>query len=457
MLALLESNIKVIYHLVGVSHVFAILTSIGDIAVIVGDIVNLDILVNVVIILQLHASAVKRSGSSILTTGLYELSLLEFFPVIIRPQLGIPATLEDVSGLNAGNSYIVVGVIVDNATTIFSALIADEDIVIVAVDGALSSISYNCLASEQEIAVSRYSHGIGHSSHSLGQIVGCLCNCAVGHSALHGDGLDGRLRFNRNGVAINRTALSRLAAINGVVDGGTLSSAIDGHALESLVAASFGIKRRRLDGHDIRLNLERVVIGIDRDVIGTGGHPDGLTVNMVCVEVKGIELIDVTIGQPPCSVHVLAVRNETVRSDITPCAIVVIVCNAFGERNPGHAFIAGVGCYPDSVEAVSAPGHLNIVVGSPATVVHGTQDVERASVVVFQAGFYISSTSAAKGGRTFGMQGKTLIGYRTAGSTPAIGSSSVDSASRINRCADSTSFIITCIVSNSYRSGFNCN
>ena len=332
MLALLENNIKVINHLVGVGHVFAILTSIGDIAVIVGDIVNLDILVNVVIILQLHASAVKRSGSSSLTTGLYELSLLEFFPAIIRPQLGIPATLEDVSGLNAGNSYIViVGVIIDNATTIFSTLIADEDIVIVAVDGALSSISHNSLASEQEIAVSRYVHGRGHISHSLGQIVGSLCNCAVGHSALYGDGLDGRRRFNSDGVAVNGTALCRLATISGVVDGSTLGSAADGHALESLVAASFGIKRRRLDGHDIRLNLERVVIGIDRDVVGAGRHPDGLTVNMVCVEVKGVELIDSTIGQPPCSVHVLTVRNETVRSDITPCAIVVIVSNAFGE------------------------------------------------------------------------------------------------------------------------------
>ena len=74
-----------ISHRVGVGHVFAILTCIGDIAVTVGDIVNLDVLVNVVIILQLSASAVKRSCSSALAAGLDVLGILEFFPVMIGP------------------------------------------------------------------------------------------------------------------------------------------------------------------------------------------------------------------------------------------------------------------------------------------------------------------------------------------------------------------------------------
>ena len=192
MIAILESNIKVINHLVGVSHFIAILTRIGDIAVIVGDIVNLDVLVDVILNGQLHASAVKRISSNALTACLHELSLLEFIPLIIRPQLGIPATLEDVSSLNVGDSHIIIaGAIIDNATTIFSTLVTDEDIVIISVDGALSSISHNSIAGEQEIAVSNYFIGSGYGSHGLGQIVGSLGNSTVGHAVHHGDGLDG--------------------------------------------------------------------------------------------------------------------------------------------------------------------------------------------------------------------------------------------------------------------------
>ena len=232
------------------------------------------------------------------------------------------------------------------------------------------------------------------------------------------------------------------------MDGGILGSTVDGHALEGLVASSFGIKRRRLDGHDIRFNLERVVVGIDRDVVGAGCHPDGLSINMARVKVKGIELIDSGIGQPP-GIAVHAVRNKTVIRNRIP--IISCLGNALGERNPGHLFNTSYGGHPGGVETVSTTGHRNVVVGSPGAAVHGTQDVERTRVVVFQAGFYIGGTLAAKGSSTLGMQGQSLIGHRTAGCAPAIGSRSVYSASRFNRCTDCTTLVITCFISYSYR------
>ena len=113
----------------------------------------------------------------------------------------------------------------------------------------------------------------------------CRGNVAVIKTFLHGDSLDGHGLRNRDRSCVNGAAHSRIAAVQGVMDGGSWCGTADGNFLCLIVGAAFRIEGRSGANRCATRGDEHV----EEEVVLIACHVLGVvrTVVMVAVQGKG--------------------------------------------------------------------------------------------------------------------------------------------------------------------------